>query len=115
MSTADELVSPVTTERPILTLTSASINTEPVELESTPISPDKVKAMPRTSRDDLLRDMSPEDVEKRDALLKERKSDPAVMVDIPQTPGAEELEKSGATAVEDGAVAAQLNVQVAAV
>lgn len=27
--------------------------------------------------------------------MSQRKSDPAVLVDIPQTPGAEELEKSG--------------------
>jgi len=35
--------------------------------------------------------------QKRAQLHKERKNDPAVLVDIPQTPQAEELEKSGAT------------------
>lgn len=34
--------------------------------------------------------------QKRNERLTQRKSDPAVLVDIPQTPGADELEKSGA-------------------
>jgi len=38
--------------------------------------------------------------QKRDHWIQERKSDPAVMVDIPQTPGPEELEKSGAMAAD---------------
>lgn len=33
--------------------------------------------------------------------MSQRKSDPAVLVDIPQTPGADELEKSG-EAVREG-------------
>lgn len=36
--------------------------------------------------------------QKRNQRLTQRKSDPAVLVDIPQTPGADELEKSGAPA-----------------
>lgn len=41
--------------------------------------------------------------QKRSQLINERKDDPAVLVDIPQVPGAAELEKSGATE-EEGAI-----------
>lgn len=39
--------------------------------------------------------------QRRAQLIAERKRDPAVLVDIPKTPQAEELEKSGATAEDN--------------
>ena len=63
MSHPDEIVSPIATERPMLTLSSAAINAEPVELDSTPASPHKIRAARRGSRDDLLKERSPEEQE----------------------------------------------------
>ncbi|KAK0904262.1 hypothetical protein LTR57_018793 [Friedmanniomyces endolithicus] len=45
--------------------------------------------------------MSPQEREKRARLISERKEDPGVLVDIPQTPHAEEFEQAGAK-VTDG-------------
>lgn len=39
--------------------------------------------------------------QKRQQLLMEKKSDPAVLVDIPKTPGAEELEKGASMRNKD--------------
>lgn len=52
----DEVVSPVATERPELIISAASINSEPVELDSVPASPSKVRAR-RVSRDELLAEL----------------------------------------------------------
>jgi len=68
MSQPDEIVSPIATERPMLTLSSAAINTVPVELDGTPASPQKVHTMMRSSRDDILKELSPEDQEVRSIL-----------------------------------------------
>lgn len=118
MATASQdVISPITTEKPELVVSAASINSEPVELDSTPASPEKVRAR-RASRDELLAELDEEEKEvcsdqmgsnrngmvdavvadwrtyqKRKQLLLERKGDPAVLVDIPKTPGADELEK----------------------
>ncbi|EMC95305.1 hypothetical protein BAUCODRAFT_149308 [Baudoinia panamericana UAMH 10762] len=110
-SVSAEPVSPVRLVKPELTLSAAPINNEPVELDSTPTSSLEHR---RNSRADTLEDMTSEDREarpvvlvdsilvltssqKRAQLIHERQSDPAVLVDIPQTPGPQELEKSGAT------------------
>jgi hypothetical protein len=49
------IVSPITTEKPelVFSFTTTSINSEPVELDSTPASPDKVRGR-GASRDELL-------------------------------------------------------------
>lgn len=105
--------------RPEFTISAASINSEPVELDGTPTSPERLR---RGSRATASEEMSLEDrkvslhhdhthgrsltrTKKRAQLHKERKDDPAVLVDIPQTPQAEELEKSGATTSEAEATA----------
>ncbi|GAB7332618.1 hypothetical protein MBLNU13_g04385t1 [Cladosporium sp. NU13] len=87
-----EVVSPIRTVKPELPLSVPSINSEPVELDSTPTSPEKMRAR-RASRDELLAELGGEEKEKRKQLLLEKKSDPAVLVDIPRTPGADEIEK----------------------
>lgn len=57
-----EVVSPVGTERPELIISVASINAEPVELDSVPASPAKVRAR-RASRDELLAELDGEEKE----------------------------------------------------
>lgn len=42
-SQSNELISPVTTKSPEFIITTAAINDEPIELDSTPMSPDKSK------------------------------------------------------------------------
>ncbi|KAH9826248.1 hypothetical protein Tdes44962_MAKER03632 [Teratosphaeria destructans] len=96
MASADP-ISPVGVSRPELTISPAAINNQPVELDSTPRSTRDTR---RGSRAAVLEDMSPQEREKREQLIIQRQSNPAVMVDIPQTPGADELEKSGATTDE---------------
>ncbi|KAF2772044.1 hypothetical protein EJ03DRAFT_348856 [Teratosphaeria nubilosa] len=98
MASADP-ISPVGVSRPELTISPASINNQPIELDSTPSSTRNTR---RGSRAAVLEDMSPQEREKREQLISQRKSNPAVMVDIPQTPGADELEKSGATTDRQG-------------
>lgn len=61
-SSTDEVVSPVATERPQLIISAASINSEPVELDSVPASPAKVRAR-RASRDELLAELGGEEKE----------------------------------------------------
>lgn len=61
-ASTQEIVSPIRTDRPELTLSAASINAEPVELDSTPASPDKVRAR-RASRDELLAELGGEQKE----------------------------------------------------
>jgi hypothetical protein len=122
----DQVVSPVDTIKPEFILSAQSINAEPVELDSTPTSPEKLRAR-RASRDELLAELGEAEKEvgpfvqsterlllvvpcmtdshwqvnqKRDQLLIERKSNPAVLVDIPQTPGADEIEVAGSISSE---------------
>ncbi|KAK3720839.1 hypothetical protein LTR37_003502 [Vermiconidia calcicola] len=72
-------ISPVKETKPELTLSAASLNDEPVELDGTPTSPEEMRAGRRGSRSDtLVEQLSPEERE----------------VDIPKTPGAEEFGKS---------------------
>ncbi|KAI7536553.1 hypothetical protein KC331_g11413 [Hortaea werneckii] len=66
----------------------------PAELDGTPSSPERMR---RNSRPRALKDLSPEERDKRVAMHKERENDPAVLVDLPKTPQAEELEKVGVT------------------
>ena len=47
--------------------------------------------------------------QRRAQIAKQRAVDPAIMQNIPQTPGAEELEKSGATVADDAGSSTQLN------
>ena len=64
MATAShqEIISPIRTEKPDLVFSTPSINPEPVELDSTPASPDKVRAR-RASRDELLAGLGGEEKE----------------------------------------------------
>ena len=45
-------------------------------------------------------------MQKKAQLLSQRQNDPAVMVELPQTPGPDELEKSGAGKDENASAAA---------
>ncbi|KAF1819539.1 uncharacterized protein K489DRAFT_412848 [Dissoconium aciculare CBS 342.82] len=103
-SSAQDLVSPVGTTRPAFVISSAAINAIPVELDSTPASVDQVRAARRGSKAMALDAIEADkiakstEVENRERLISERKDNPAVLVDIPQTPRPEELEQSGALA-----------------
>ncbi|KAI7235890.1 hypothetical protein KC330_g4027 [Hortaea werneckii] len=66
----------------------------PAELDGTPSSPERMR---RNLRPRALKDLSPEERDKLVAMHKERENDPAVLVDLPGTPQAEELEKVGVT------------------
>jgi hypothetical protein len=61
-ATSQDIISPVTTEKPELIVSAPSINSEPVELDSTPTSPDKVRTR-RASRDELLAELDEEEKE----------------------------------------------------
>jgi hypothetical protein len=61
-ATTQDIISPVTTEKPELIVSAPSINSEPVELDSTPTSPDKVRTR-RASRDELLAELDEEEKE----------------------------------------------------
>ncbi|KAK3046579.1 hypothetical protein LTR09_011927 [Extremus antarcticus] len=89
-------VSPVSgSKHPELTLSAASVdvNTEPVELDATPTSPERLRER-RGSKADGLMQLSAEERDRRQKLIDERQGDAAVLVDVPQTPGAEEFGKS---------------------
>ncbi|QIW95425.1 hypothetical protein AMS68_000943 [Peltaster fructicola] len=90
MSASNEMVSPVTAKRPEFVITAATLNNEPIELDSKPMSAERAKAVQTESM------TTEEEQKRRQRLISERKSDPAVLVDIPQLPGAEELASSGA-------------------
>ena len=63
MSTSnDQVVSPVDTAKPEFIISAQSINAEPVELDSTPTSPEKVRAR-RASRDELLAELGEAETE----------------------------------------------------
>lgn len=57
-------ISPVGVTKPELTVSAASINNEPVELDSTPTSPEKTREGRRGSKVDAL-DLSPQEQEVR--------------------------------------------------
>jgi hypothetical protein len=61
-ATSQDIISPLTTEKPELIVSAPSINSEPVELDSTPASPDKVRTR-RASRDELLAELDEEEKE----------------------------------------------------
>ncbi|KAK4987947.1 hypothetical protein LTR50_004284 [Elasticomyces elasticus] len=86
-------ISPVRAARFDLLVSAAAINDEPVELDGTPSSPEKAsaegnKTLPAMNKEHPV---NLQDQEKRNEFLKSRIHDPAVLVDIPQTPRAEEL------------------------
>lgn len=58
-----EPISPIGASKPELTLSAASINSEPVELDGTPTSPERVRQSRRGSRDDALKGLSAEEKE----------------------------------------------------
>ncbi|KAM3419957.1 hypothetical protein BST61_g3273 [Cercospora zeina] len=91
-SDPDTIVSPVTTRAPDLTASIAAVNAQPVELDSTPASPENMR---RSSRANALEQsqikLGPAEQERLKELAETRKADPAVMQDIPQMPTAEEL------------------------
>jgi hypothetical protein len=63
MSTSsDQVVSPISTDKPEFIISAQSINAEPVELEGTPTSPEKLRAR-RASRDELLAELGEEEKE----------------------------------------------------
>lgn len=109
-----ELISPVTTRNPEFVITSAPLNNMPVELDGRPADPEKVAEAHGVHRDQpsademkvryhALRCTTSADIysQRKEQLHSERKGDPAVLVDIPQTPGAEELAKSGAGILDE--------------
>lgn len=111
--------------KPELTVSAASINNEPIELDSTPLSPDEVRLARRGSKAEALAALDAEKglssaerevsrtaqpglwiradcSQRRAKLILERKSNPAVLVDIPQAPAPDQLERSGAGRDEEG-------------
>jgi len=105
-------VSPVGANKPELTVSAPTIevNTEPVELDGTPTSPEALKHR-RESKADHLAHMSPKEKQERDHAIESRKNDAAVVVgaffrtansntntlvqvDVDTAPGAEEFSKS---------------------
>lgn len=120
-----EGTSPVRMDRPELTITEASINDVPVELEGSPATAATAVAVapsaphpeeltpqerevrspsiaPSSSAHMLPCHLSPTDPpQRRQQLISERKGDSAVLVDIPQTPGPEELSKSASADGDD--------------
>ncbi|GAM82132.1 hypothetical protein ANO11243_001110 [Dothideomycetidae sp. 11243] len=82
-------VSPIRVSRPELRVEAAAINDEPVELDGTPSSAAIAQTIPAHSQDGSS--LTAEDKKKMAQLIAERQEDPAVMVDLPQTPQAEEL------------------------
>jgi hypothetical protein len=63
MATTDqEIISPIKTVKPEHPLSAPSINPEPVELDSTPASPEKMRIR-RASRDELLAELDGEEKE----------------------------------------------------
>lgn len=64
MASASETpISPVTDSKPELTISAPSINAEPVELDSTPASPENVRNGRRASKPEALEELSPEEKE----------------------------------------------------
>ncbi|KAK4983995.1 hypothetical protein LTR66_008644 [Elasticomyces elasticus] len=88
-------ISPVRAARFDLLVSAAAINDEPVELDGTPSSPEKAsaegnKTLPAMNKEHPV-NLQDQEYQKRNEFLKSRIHDPAVLVDIPQTPRAEEL------------------------
>ncbi|PNS20258.1 Peregrin [Sphaceloma murrayae] len=90
-------VSPVRTNKPELRIDAAAINDIPVELDGTPTTPARLRARATDGHERQQHapaadePISKEEKERLAKLISERKGDPAVLVDIPQTPQAEEL------------------------
>jgi hypothetical protein len=64
MASASETpISPVTDSKPELTISAPSINAEPVELDSTPASPENVRNGRRASKPEALEELSPKEKE----------------------------------------------------
>ncbi|KAK3671282.1 hypothetical protein LTR78_008917 [Recurvomyces mirabilis] len=94
---AEDPISPVGQSKPELTISAAAINNVPVELDAKATAIDQR----RGSRGQVLEEMSPHDKEKRQQLISERQGDMAVLVDIPQTPDADEFEQAEAVTTDD--------------
>ncbi|GAB1740910.1 hypothetical protein NU219Hw_g5983t2 [Hortaea werneckii] len=77
---------------------ATSHDEQPAELDGTPSSPERMR---RNSRPLASKDLSPEERDKRVAMHKQRENDPAVLVDLPKTPQAEELEKVGVSGKDE--------------
>nr|POE87152.1 hypothetical protein CFP56_79497 [Quercus suber] len=97
----ESLISPVTTQGPTLTFSPAAINDQPVELDGESATLRENVRMPqrRSSRALVLEDMPDKEREEREQKINERKTDPAVLVDVPEfgkLPGPGEVEQSGA-------------------
>ncbi|KAL9532089.1 hypothetical protein SMMN14_04703 [Sphaerulina musiva] len=93
-SSSETPVSPLATRGPDLTFTIPAINAQPVELDSTPTSPEKTRRLAAAASGQA--DASPSSLMDREHLkqvVEKRKADPAVLQDIPQLPGPHELEK----------------------
>ncbi|KAF2217984.1 hypothetical protein CERZMDRAFT_92613 [Cercospora zeae-maydis SCOH1-5] len=105
-SDPDTIVSPVTTRAPELTASIAAVNAQPVELDSTPASPENMRRSSRVNALEAQMKLGPAEQERLKELAETRKADPAVMQDIPQMPTAEELEMAedskDATGAADG-------------
>ncbi|KAK4498777.1 hypothetical protein PRZ48_009287 [Zasmidium cellare] len=95
-------ISPIKLTKPELTISAAAINNEPIELDGTSISPEELRLARRGSKAEALEALEAEkglsraERERRAKLILERKSNPAVLVDIPQAPAPDELERAGA-------------------
>ena len=64
MASASETpISPVTGSKPELTISTPSINAEPIELDSSPASPENVRNGRRASKPEALEELSPEERE----------------------------------------------------
>ena len=64
--TSETPISPVTASKPELTISAPAVNDEPVELDATPTSPEKVRSGRRGSKAEALTDLDPEESEVRD-------------------------------------------------
>lgn len=60
---AENPISPVDVSKPELTISAPSLNEEPVELDSTPTSPENVRNGRQGSKAEVIAQMSPEEKE----------------------------------------------------
>ena len=83
MSDTATPVSPVSGSKqpPLLTLSSpvVAVNTQAVELDATPTSPERLRER-RGSKAIGLTELSPEELQKREELIEKRQGDAAVLV-----------------------------------
>ncbi len=82
-------VSPVSATKPELVASAPAVNGEPVELDGHPTSLEDIQRR-RSSKGDVSTPLSPQEQERRAKLHADRQGDPAIVVDVPATPNAEE-------------------------